>query len=201
MRNIKQLLAVGLVAAAVAGSPAVAGAQGMPRFELWAPSPDLRADVLMHIQHGDKLITERKYTAARREYGLAADLIRGDGEFPTDALRRIAVSYYFEGKYQNAVSALDELAREAARSGDLATQAWALADAAWVLAADCRRRHLSGAKMVLRQRVEALRELLRSPYLPDGIRDEIVTKRCKVCAADAPEDAKFTCYAPGPGTR
>ena len=42
-------------------------------------------DAQAHINKGDELISDRRFGAARREYEAAAELIRDDGEFPSEA--------------------------------------------------------------------------------------------------------------------
>ncbi len=127
-------------------------------------------DAQAHINKGDELISDRRFGAARREYEAAAELIRDDGEFPSEALYRVAATYYFEGSYKTAAKELDEIAAEAASYGDLVTEVWALADAAWIFGQ-------VGAKIDMERRLEQLQLLLGSPYLPDEVRDEVTSKR------------------------
>jgi len=65
--------------------------------------------------------------------------------------------------------------------GHVAIQAWAQADAAWVLTLDCNMVgpvECPGGALELRQRLGKLRRLLASPYLPDEVRVDIIEKRC-----------------------
>jgi hypothetical protein len=106
------------------------------------------------------LVTSRKYGAARCQYAAAIDLIRVAGEFPALPVRKTADAFYFEGKYQRAIQTLDDLAAKAAQVGDLVTQAWAQADAAWLLDVDCRSHAKSerpGRNLEMDQRATSLR--------------------------------------------
>ncbi len=130
------------------------------------PSPDVAA----RIAKGDELASDQKFGAARREYGAAAEIAREEGVLPVEAVRRIANTFYFEGRFQSAARTLEGLAAEAASYGDIVVQAWALADAAWI-------HGLDGARIDMERRVTELERLLRSPYLPDQVRRDVVAKR------------------------
>lgn len=157
---------------------------------------DLPAVVLAHIERGDEWIASREYGKARVEYQLAVEIMREDGEFPVIPLRRIAHAYYFEGDYSAAVRALDDLAEEAVTYGDLATKAWALADAAWVMGRECfAREYRSGFRLEIHDRVDELKQLLESPYMPEDVRAEIKANRCEGChAVEAGDRREMTCY-------
>jgi hypothetical protein len=88
----------------------------------------------------------------------------------TAALRRIANSHYYEGHYQSAAHTLEKLAKEAAEYGDLVTEAWAIADAAWVAGK-------AGDKLDVDRRVARLERLLGSDYIPAEVKAEIRAKR------------------------
>ncbi len=136
------------------------------------------------IDRGDELVGQLKYGDARKEYEAAVELIRAEGGFPRLPIRKIADAYYFEGRYQRAIQVLDDLADEAAEVGDIVTQAWSQADAAWVLDVDCQKHAESerpGRNLVMNQRATKLRRLLASPYLPAEERTEIIAKRCGGC--------------------
>ncbi|MGD8699157.1 MAG: hypothetical protein PVJ43_07700 [Gemmatimonadales bacterium] len=124
----------------------------------------------VHMQRGDELFTQGDLGAARKEYKAAADLMRENGEIPAKALHRIAYTQYYEGKYQSAGKTLEKLAKEAAAFGDLKTQAWAIADAAWVA-------WKAGDTLDVKARVARLERLLTSPYLPADVKQEIKAKR------------------------
>lgn len=127
-------------------------------------------DAEAYLSKAAELMAERRYSAARRAYNAAAELLRAEGILPVEPLRRIADAYYFEGRYQSAAATLDRLATEAATHGDLATEVWALADAAWVDG-------IAGHKIDMDRRLERLIRLLDSPYLPEQVRNEVQTKR------------------------
>lgn len=185
MRSTNQLSAL-LAAAFLLGVSATNGAAQLEpgTFSPNAVFPEgyvLPAPIDDLIHHGDELMGEGEFGEARTEYRAAAVLIEADGGFPGIALRRIADSYYFEGKYQHAIAALDRLADEAAEVGDVVTQAWAVADAAWVLMKDAQRagKHARpGATMEVKRRLAQLDRLLESPYLPEDERAKIVEMRC-----------------------
>lgn len=172
MRSIAQLTAAVAVAAALVLTSATnLSAQEEQEETLrarWAVS--LNAEAQSYMERGDEAFGDGRFAAARTHYQRAIDIIRGDGEFPSTALHRIAATYYFEGKHQTAAAQLDALAAEAATYGDIVTQVWAIADAAWILGKQ-------GAKIDMENRLEKLRKLLRSPYLPYQVRSEIMSKR------------------------
>lgn len=190
---ITPIVAVALLGFSARGGTAQVG-PGAEGAEATKPAA-IPSAALELIEQGDLLITERKYGKARNEYRAAAELIRETGGFPVLALRRISSAYYFQGWNQHAVSALDRLAEEAAQVGDVVAQAWALADAAWILGVDCTEigdRERRGGVMALKQRALALRQLLDSPYLPAEVRSEVSEKRCGGChtAAGPPRWAR-----------
>lgn len=152
-----------------------------PRSVSWDIIP---AAALAEIERGDVLLAAHEFRQAREAYDVAAQLIIAEGGFPSLPLRSIARSYYYEGRYQKAISLLDDLADESAAVGDIATQAWALADAAWVLGVDCRvhaPESRPGARLELKDRARRIRMVLASPYLPDDIRADITRQRCGGC--------------------
>ena len=181
MRPITQIAALLLVAPLLAISATDTTAQKAPVAPGWVSTAGLPLDAIAHIEKGDHLIADRKYGTARMEYEAAVDVLEGQGDFPVVPIRRIADSYYFEGRYQTAVLTLDRLAEEAARNGDAVTQVWALADAAWVLGEDYKRRPRGGAKMELESRVARLNTLLAGQYLPEDVRQEVMAKRLDGC--------------------
>lgn len=185
MKSISQTTAL-LGAALVLGVSATNAAAQQQRRTL-SPEfvfPDayfLSTPVEQHLETGDQLLGQRNYGKAREHYRAALDLIGEDGGYAGIAMRRIADSYYHEGRYQKAIAMLDRLADEAAISGDVVTQAWAVADAAWVLMKDAQHAGKSartGATMELKQRLARLNRLLQSRYLPQEVRAQIITRRC-----------------------
>lgn len=138
--------------------------------------PELvESQVNPYIARGDQLAARGKFGAARREYEAAAEIVRDAGKLPAHAMRRIANSFYYEERFQSAGKVLLNLADEAASFGDVVTQVWATADAAWVAAA-------AGDKIDAERRVASLERLLDSPYLPDEVRSEVTSKRLALVA-------------------
>ncbi len=188
---------LGLATVAAICLPAtIASAQSSDNSARLVAADDLPAIVLAHIERGDAWIAKRDYGKARAAYQAAADILREDGELPAVPMRRIAHAYYFEGKYHSAIRALDDLADEAATRGDVATEAWAKIDAAWVMGRECfGRTDRRGFRLEIHERVDEVKDLLESPYMPDDVRAEITAKRCDGCHAVEPEDRRdFTCY-------
>ena len=134
----------------------------------WGKSKDVKAQA--HIEMGDEMLGSQEYARARGEYETAVEILRARDEFASPALYRIAASYYYEGKPQTAASHFDQLANEAALYGDIVTEVWALADAAWIYGQ-------AGNKIGMQERVERMNKLLKSPYLPDDELDLLATKR------------------------
>ena len=134
----------------------------------WGKSKDVKAQA--HIEMGDELLGSQQYGKARGEYEAAVEVLRARDEFASPALYRIAASYYYEGKPQTAASHFDQLAQEAALYGDVVTEVWALADAAWIYGQ-------AGNKLGMQERVEKMNKLLKSPYLPEDEVELLTTKR------------------------
>lgn len=185
MKGISQLTAL-LAAALMLGASATNTAAQQARRTL-SPEfvfPDgyvLSTPVETHLEKGEQLLGQKQFGKARAEFNAALDLITEDGGYPAIAMRRIADSYYLEGRYQKAIAKLDRLAQEAALSGDVVTQAWAVADAAWVLMKDAQRagkNARNGATMEVKQRLARLERLLQSRYLPQDVRERIIARRC-----------------------
>ncbi len=130
----------------------------------------LNPEAQAQIEMGDEALGNSQYGRARSHYQMAIEIIENSGDFAATPKHRVAASYYFERKYQTATNKLDQLATEATSYGDLVTQAWALADAAWIFGR-------AGAKIDMDARVDRLRRLLTSPYLPYEVRAEITSKR------------------------
>ena len=143
-----------------------------------APSPSFANEVSVapdhniqaHLDRGDEFFSQGDLNAARREYEVAAKMIRNSGQVPGKALHRIAYTQYYQGRYQSAGKTLEKLAEEAAAFGDLKTEAWALADAAWVA-------WKAGDTIDVQRRVARLERLMTSPYLPFDVKAEIKMKR------------------------
>lgn len=183
MRPITQIAALLVIGLLLAVSATDSTAQKAPVAPAWASTIGLPLDAIAHIKKGDQLVGDQKYGAARNEYRAAVETIESRGDFPLVPLRRIAESYYFEGNYARAISALDHIAASASRNGELVTQVWALADAAWIRGEDYKRRPRGGAKMDLEARLDQLETLLAGPYLPEQVRQEVTAKRLDDCCS------------------
>ena len=168
MRPITRFSTVVALAAAVISASATNSAAQDRLDAKWPRSTNAEAQA--RIDKGNELLGQQKYAAARSEYASAIEMILADGDFPNTALYRVAASYYYEGKPMTAAAQLDELAAEAAEYGDIVTQVWALADAAWIFG----RR---GDKIDMDTRVQHVKRLLKSPYMPDDVRKEVTSKR------------------------
>lgn len=199
MRSINQLSAL-VVAALLLGVSATNGATQVNRGTNGSDGLDAIPDAAAaHIEQGDLLVGEQEYGKARGEYRAAVELIRAEDGFPGVPIRRIASSYYFEGKYQHAIAVLDRLADEAADIGDVVTQTWALADAAWILGKDCFRNNRPGAKLEIARRVKQVERLLESPNLPADEGAQIKEQRCEGChSVDQERRSELTCYPSDP---
>lgn len=162
------LAAVTLLAIAV--TPELQAVQSADDAAVKAQATDLDVKIQNLIEKGDALGAQGKWGTARRYYKLAADLERKQGHLPSAALRRIANSFYYQDRFQSAGKILEQLAEESAAYGELRCEAWALADAAWIA-------WIAGDKIDMERRLVRLDRLLMSPYLPDGVRDEVVEKR------------------------
>jgi tetratricopeptide (TPR) repeat protein len=164
MRRIAQLSLALAVAVAVSATDSSAQDQ----YQKWGKVKNPEAQALM--EQGDELFGNLDYVRARAKYESAVELIRTDGDFPAAPLYRMAASYYYEGKPMTAAGHFDALAREAALYGDLVTEVWALADAAWI-------NGRAGDKLDMDAHVEKLQRLLKSPYLPAETKREIQANR------------------------
>ncbi len=164
MRPIAQLSLALAIALAVSATDSSAQDQ----YKKWGKVKTPEAQALM--EQGDELFGNMDYVRARAKYESAVELIRTDGDFPAAPLYRMAASYYYEGKPMTAAGHFDALAREAALYGDLVTEVWALADAAWI-------NGQAGDKLDMDAHVEKLQRLLKSPYLPAETKREIQANR------------------------
>ena len=130
------------------------------------------------IDLGDLLTMNGKFDLARREYAAAVNIAREQGIMPVEELRRIANSYYFEQNYTNAIAVLEGLAREAGSQGEVETQVWAYADAAWIAG-------LGEYHDMMGRYVEEIENLLDTHEL-DGARYKIRTGLMKNLTVFAP---------------
>jgi hypothetical protein len=141
---------------------------------------ELSADVQMHVSRGDLLRSQLRFVDAAVEYRRAVDIARREGHLPSGTTWMLANAYFNAGNLTGAAVALDGLATEAARVGDLAVEALALFNSAWL-------NGKAGHKTETAARVARLEGLLRSPYMPLAIRDRLSTwlKTSKELAAAA----------------
>lgn len=168
MQTIRQLpVAVAVVVGLGAASFSDVAAQDTHAHN-WGKSDHSEAQG--HIEKGDEFLGAQNYGQARRHYEQAVEIIRQQGDFPSPALYRIAASYYYEDKPQTAANHFDQLAAEAAEYGDLVTEIWAMADAAWIYGQ-------AGNKFGVDQRVQKLTKLLKSQLIPDDEKKMITAKR------------------------
>ncbi|HEY8485144.1 MAG TPA: hypothetical protein VIL13_11065 [Longimicrobiales bacterium] len=152
---------------------------GLPAPALWTPEEvaarvsakpgETPEAVRARLAAGDAHVAERRWAAAREEYLAAAGLLRADGTFAGPALRRLANSYYFQGRHLEAAAVLDTLAAEAALFGELSAEAEALFGAALLY-------NRSGRPAEARERVIRLQRLLTSPFLPETLKDQLVPR-------------------------
>ena len=131
-----------------------------------ASDSELTAAVRPVVVRGDALTGMRRFAAAEREYRNAAAIVRREGHLPSFTLWHLASAYYYEGNPQRAAVVLEQLAAEAAQRGDLAVQALALFNAAWLNGEGGRGRTAA-------TEIADLSRLLRSPYMPVTVRDHL----------------------------
>ncbi len=129
-----------------------------------ASAGELSPEVQLYMGRGDELSSHLRYDAAAREYARAADMARREGHLPSGTRWKLANAHYFNGNLVGAAAALDQLADEATRVGDLEVEALAIYYGAWL---DGK----AGRKTEMAARVARLEGLLRSRYMPVAIRD------------------------------
>jgi hypothetical protein len=81
----------------------------------------------------------------------------------------LANAYYNSGDVRGAATVLDQLATEAAGVGDVAIQAIATYNAAWL-------NGQAGQTTQAAARVARLEKLLRSPYMPGALREYLSSR-------------------------
>lgn len=131
-----------------------------------ASDGELSTVVQALVTRGDELTGMRRFIAAQRQYRSAAEIARRQGHLPSFTLWHLASAYYYQGDNQRAATVLEQLAAEAARCGDLAVEALALYNAAWLNGEGGRGRTAA-------TQVADLTILLRSPYMPVAVRDHL----------------------------
>ena len=144
----------------------VSGRSALIRAGIPASDSELTAAVRPVVVRGDALTGMRRFAAAEREYRNAAEIARREGHLPSFTLWHLASAYYYEGNPQRAAVVLEQLAAEAAQRGELAVQALALFNAAWLNGEGGRGRTAA-------TEIVDLSRLLRSPYMPVTVRDHL----------------------------
>jgi hypothetical protein len=170
MKTALALLAVATAVLAPDSSAAQSGtdpAATVVRASLKESDGEVSADVRRHLDRGDVLSSQLRFAAAAREYQQAADLARREGHLPSWTTWKLANAHYNNSNLIPAAVALDQLATEASLVGDLAVQALALYNAAWLYGK-------AGRGTETADRVSRLKGLLRSPYMPIAIRDDLL---------------------------
>jgi len=169
MKTVLTLLAV----ATILATPNLSASQtssepANPVIRAGIPESDgeLSPQVQQHISRGDDLSTHLRFDAAVREYRKAADVARREGHLPSGTSWKMANAAYYNGNLLDAAAVLDQLADEAARFGDLAVEALALYNSAWL-------NGKAGRKTETAARVGRLEDLLRSQYMPVAIRERL----------------------------
>jgi hypothetical protein len=131
-----------------------------------ASDSELTAAVRAIVARGDALTGARRYTAAEQEYRHAAAIARNQGHLPSYTMWHLACALYYEGNPVAAASVLDHLTTEAQRSGDIAVEVLAMYNSAWLSGQ-------AGSGQVAKAKLDGVRKLLQSPYMPASIRDQL----------------------------
>jgi hypothetical protein len=127
---------------------------------------EMSPEVQLYIGRGDELSNRLRYDAAAREYTRAADVARREGHLPSGTTWKLANAHYYGGNMIAAAAALDRLTDEAALVGDLEVEALSIYYSAWL---DGK----TGHKAEMTARVERLKGLLGSRYMPVALRDRL----------------------------
>ena len=130
---------------------------------------ELSPAVLAHVRRGDALRSGLRFVAAQQEYRLAAETARREGHLPSRTMWLLANAHYNAGDPRGAAAVLDQLSAEAARVGDVAVQALAIYNAAWL-------NGQAGRTTEAASRVARLERLLRSPYMPGALRQYLSSR-------------------------
>ena len=131
-----------------------------------ASDSELTPEVRSIVARGDALTGARRYAAAEQEYRRAAVIVRKQGHLPSFTLWHLACALYYQGNTRGAAAVLDQLTGDAQRSGDLAVQVLALFNSAWLSGQ-------SGDGRVAATKLDGVRALLHSPYMPLSIRQQL----------------------------
>lgn len=129
---------------------------------------ELSPEVQRYLSRGDELSGRLRFDAAAKEYGRAAGVARREGHLASWTSWKVASAYYNDGNLAGAAAALDQLANEAGLVGDLAVEALAIYNSAWL-------NGKAGRRAEAVSRVTRLKGLLRSQYMPIAIRDRLTS--------------------------
>lgn len=159
----------GLQSGAPIGPPSPVVATSVIRPGIPASDGELTAVVQPLVSHGDMLTGLQRFPEAQREYRQAAVIARQQGHLPSFTLWHLAGSYYYQGDPRRAADVMKQLADEAATSGDLAVEALALFNSAWL-------NGQGGRGEVAATQIADLRKLLGSPYMPIALKEHLTAK-------------------------
>jgi hypothetical protein len=169
MKTALTLLTVGTLFV----SPSLSAMQSVdepasPAIRAGIPESDseMSPDVQRQVARGDLLRSQLRFADAAIEYRRAADIARREGHLASGTTWMLANAHYNAGNLVSAATALDQLASEASRVGDLAVEALAVFNSAWL-------NGKAGRKTETAARVTRLETLLRSRYMPVAIRDHL----------------------------
>jgi tetratricopeptide (TPR) repeat protein len=119
-----------------------------------------------HLTRAWDLMIENRRREAGRELERAVQARQDAGQYAGEELWQLAAYQFQEGRIRGAVRTLDRMANEAQRVGDLDRQARALTEAV-TLHAQLGNREIAAA------RLDRVRALLGSPYLPVATADHV----------------------------
>lgn len=154
------------LAARQSGSPATPVADFAIRSGVPASDGELTPEVRAIVARGDALTGARRYAVAEQEYRHAAQIARRQGHLPSFTLWHLACARYYAGNPRGAAAVLDQLTSDAQRNGDLAVEALAMFNSAWLYGQ-------SGDGRMAATKLGGVRTLLHSPYMPPAIRDQL----------------------------
>jgi hypothetical protein len=187
MKTVLTLVAVAAVLIAPDLSARQAALQATPepanpavRAGIQESANELSAEVQLHVSRGDVLRSQLRFIDAAAEYRRATEIARREGHLASGTSWMLANAYFNAGNLVSAATVLDQLATDASHVGDLAVEALAVFNSAWL-------NGKAGRKTETAARVARLEGLLRSPYMPLAIRDRLSTwlKTSKELAAAA----------------
>jgi hypothetical protein len=169
MKTAIHILAVATLCLApgLSAAQSVATAQApVDRIGILETEGELSPTVQLYVGRGDELSGRLRFEAAAREYRRAAEVARREGHLASGTSWKAATAYFSNGNLLGAAGVLDQLANEAAFVGDLQVEAQAIYYAAWL-------NGKAGRGAEAAARVARLEALLRSPYMPVAIRNQL----------------------------